>query len=142
MVNPEMSWEGEEKSRIDCDRYIPFLRAVKECMERASSSDADSKEQLRSDLQQLERVAKSLPHTPEFDGLVNAMLQLVSSTFCWRCVHAHHVNAHIRTNNGRVPKERPFSVPPVPLGLFRGYVCISPAVTEATSSDNRNIQFL
>lgn len=50
MVNPEMSREGEEKSRIDCDRYIPFLRAVKECMERASSSDADSKEQLRSDL--------------------------------------------------------------------------------------------
>ena len=113
-----MSREGEEKSRIDCDRYIPFLRAVKECMERASSTDADSKEQLRSDLQQLERVAKSLPHTPEFDGLVNAMLQLVSYTLCWRCVHAHHVNAHIRTNNGRVPKERPFSVPPRSAGFI------------------------
>ena len=112
VVNPEMSREGEEKSRIDCDRYIPFLRAVKECMERASSSDADSKEQLRCDLQRLEKVAKSLPHTPVFDALVNAMVQLVSSTLCWRCVHARPINAHIRTNKGRVPKERPFSAPP------------------------------
>ena len=95
-VNPEMSQQGEKKWFIDCDRYIPFLRAIKECIECATSTDEDSTQQLICDLRQLERAAKELPHISEFDSLVNTMLQHISSfLLCWRSIPPYAYKRHI-----------------------------------------------